>query len=288
MFCPKCGAQSDDSTNFCSKCGYNFSESLPQNQAQYPLPPQKSPNRKIVIAGLVFSILAIICFGAGAYNIFLYIAIILSVVGFVKEKKSKQKLTQSVISLCISLVAVILSTFIWSSLEKAPVDEAPPAVVQETTTEKRVLDENELSIYKNDIAWNMTMDEIEEIVLNSKYTYERGNDYIKSSNISIDFMAGSSISGNPSYIYSGVSKAYVFDDSGKLEKIEYIFPRKKGKDVDYLMVGEDLLSAYGIDSDQLSTDTNKEGHYVTDVSTESERLIVYNDGTYTIVDIIRK
>lgn len=292
MFCPKCGAQTDNSTNFCCKCGYSFVAPPPPAETQFLNLPQKPPSNKIVTAGLIFSIFALTFSFAGPLNIFLYIAIALTCIGFIQTKKQHQKATRSLISACISLFALILCVVIiadvWLPSDNTPVNEPQPATTQEATTPKRVLDENELSIYKNDIAWNMTMDEVAEIVINSKYTYEQGNDYIKTSNIRIDFMAGSSISGNSDYIYSGVSKAYVFDDNGKLEKVEYIFPYKKGKDIDYIMVGGMLLDAYGIDMEQLSTSTNNKGHYVTDISTESERLIVYNDGTRTILDIIRK
>ena len=289
MFCPKCGTQLTDDTKFCNNCGYSFISSMPSLEANPLQPTKKSSSNKIVTAGLVFSILALVAFFAGPLNIFLYVAVILTCIGFVQIKKQHQKPTRSIISVCIFVLAIILCLVTWLPSDNSPTRDEPQSTVpQETTTEKRILDENELSIYKNDIAWNMTMDEVAEIVINSKYTYEKGNNYLKASDIRIDFMAGSSISGNSDYIYSGVSKAYVFDDNGKLEKVEYIFPYKKGKDIDYIMVGGMLLDAYGIDMEQLSTSTNNKGHYVTDISTESERLIVYNDGTHTILDIIRK
>lgn len=302
MFCKNCGAQLPENAAFCSRCGASASEatvSESPSPAQPVFMPQQAPQppkkNACVTAGLVLSILSVPTFFAGPFNLLLYAAIVCTIIGLVQTKKRGGKKGKSIASLCligVAILAFILFLFIpdtdGSSTTSSQEGTTQPPV--ETTVPLPEPDEDSFSIYDSEIKWNMTMDEVAAIVANGSNTYERGNDYIRCTSLTMDWMAGSSLSGDLDYMYFGVSKAYIFDESGKLEHIEYIFQQKQTiEGMDYTILGVWLLGDYGLDSEQyLNTQQKSDGEFETQVSTDAETLFITTYKNTVVIGIWRK
>lgn len=112
-YCPNCGKEVMENSNFCNGCGKNLVEnsSVAINNVQT----NTSNTNGVAIAGFVVSLVSVLCCGGTSF-----IGLILSIIGLVQSKKKEGNgkglaIAGIIISAILLILLILLYVFVFSA-----------------------------------------------------------------------------------------------------------------------------------------------------------------------------